>query len=730
MGGINNMKKRRKTAIGLSVGVLAAVIVLAAVFAFLTRGINVKSGQANVVLKEDKLLIGNDVLSINYDISKGTYDFNYGEKQIIGYLEASVVVDGRTYITGAAKKRSVIKEKTKAVEDAFGNGVTVAVDNDFDDVHILQYFTVYEDKPYAILQTEVEGKKGDVSTNHISPATFKMPEGACQNIDIGKAEDMRVLFVPFDNDKWVRYESNIYSMAHKSYEVTAVYNAVERQGLVIGSVDHDTWKTAIDIQGEKEGITYLEVYGGAADDQTRDTQPHGFVSGRTVKSPRIFMGMFEDYRKGLEEYGKANAALVKPLEWNEGAIFGWNSWYAASNHIDADTFLNAANFIKQKLQPEGFGSDDGAVYINFDSFWDNLSERELIDAVEHVHAQGQKAGIYWTPFVYWGSDPLWPVEGGEGATYGEILLKDKDGNTLPAIAGGLPIDPTHPAQIKRMEYQLGKFVEWGFDYIKLDFLTHGALEGEHYDKSITTGIQAYNYGMQKLSELLSEEKAVRPIFISESIAPLFPYQYAHARRISCDVFNELKDSEYMLNAMTYGWWQKELYPFLDGDMMCLHKRDGGVFAKYEEALMRVNSNAVTGGLFLSGDNFNYAAAYKAAPENLPGTPEAVERSLELLTNKYIVDIINNKKAFLPVEGNKRNGASDIFVLQEGDRAYIAVFNYSIDKSKTMDVDLGRAGLDAKREYEVLDIWSGSKTKASGSLHVELAPGGSTIFILQ
>lgn len=723
------MIKERKISVKFVFLILAAVIALAAFFLNTTTGINVKNGLTNIVQRDGKLYISNEKLSINYDLSEGIYDFYNGGKKIIGSLEASVIADDKAYDTGAAQKRSIIKEKTRTVKDGFGNGVTAAISNDFGDVHLTQYFTVYENKSYAIIQTEVEGKKGEVATNHISPINMCMPEGSYQNIDIGKAEDTRVLFVPFDNDKWVRYESNTYSMAHKSYEVTAVYNAVERQGLVIGSVDHDVWKTAIDIQGEKEGIMRLEVYGGAADDQTRDTQPHGFVAGKKVQSPRIFMGMFEDYRNGLEEYGKANAVLVKPLEWNGGAIFGWNSWYAASNHIDSDTYLNAADFIKQKLQQSGFCSDDGTVYINFDSFWDNLSEQQLVDAVKHVHAQGQKAGIYWTPFVYWGNDPSWPVEEGGGATYGDILLKDKNGNLLPAIAGGLPIDPTHPAQLRRMEYQLGKFVEWGFDYIKLDFLTHGALEGEHYEKSITTGIQAYNYGMQKLNQLLSEENAGRPVFISVSIAPLFPYQYAHARRISCDVFNELKDSEYMLNAMTYGWWQKELYPFLDGDMMCLHKRDGGVFSRYEEALMRVNSNAVTGGLFLSGDNFNHAAAHKIAPESVSGTPEAIDRSLKLLTNKYIVDIINNKKPFLPVEGNKRDGASDIYVLQKDNSAYIAVFNFSIDKSKTMDVDLRRAGLDAKKEYEVLDIWNGSKTKASGNLHVKLAPGGSTIFLL-
>src|SRR5205814_8773615 len=65
---------------------------------------------------------------------------------------------------------------------------------------------------------------------------------------------------------------------------------------------------------------------------------------------------------------------------------------------------------------------------------------------------------------------------------------------------------------------------WGFDFIKLDFLSHGSLEGIHYDASVKTGIQAYNQGMQYLRGRLNGK-----MFLSESIAPIFPYQYAHSR---------------------------------------------------------------------------------------------------------------------------------------------------------------------------------------------------------
>ena len=133
------------------------------------------------------------------------------------------------------------------------------------------------------------------------------------------------------------------------------------------------------------------------------------------------------------------------------------------------------------------------------------------------------------------------MEGTDGKyTYGDILLRDQDGEILPDVDGGLAIDPTHPGNLARIDWFMDKFVSEGFEYIKLDFMAHGALEGKHYDPNITTGIAAYNYGLSYLTDKLSPERIGRPFFINLSIAPLFPYSYAHSRRISCDVFGTIR----------------------------------------------------------------------------------------------------------------------------------------------------------------------------------------------
>jgi alpha-galactosidase len=130
---------------------------------------------------------------------------------------------------------------------------------------------------------------------------------------------------------------------------------------------------------------------------------------------------------------------------------------------------------------------------------------------------------------------------------------------FPRWMGGRPIDPSHPGTKLRTALYLRELRRLGFTYLKIDFLTPGALEGAHYDPAVQTAIQAYIMGMKQIVD-----EAGGQMFLSLSIAPLFPSGYGHARRLSCDTKGHIngneQSTEYMLNALTYGWWtNKRLY---------------------------------------------------------------------------------------------------------------------------------------------------------------------------
>ncbi len=101
------------------------------------------------------------------------------------------------------------------------------------------------------------------------------------------------------------------------------------------------------------------------------------------------------------------------------------------------------------------------------------------------------------------------------------------------LDGAYALDPTHPAVEAAMKEISDLFRRTGFTYVKMDFMTHGAMEADKwYNESITTGIQGYNYGMELLNKYFFD------MYINLSISPIFSAQYAQSRRIACDAWNK------------------------------------------------------------------------------------------------------------------------------------------------------------------------------------------------
>ena len=360
-----------------------------------------------------------------------------------------------------------------------------------------------------------------------------------------------------------------------------------RKGLIVGSIEHDIWKTGVRTTTASNAITSLEIFGGYTSSKTRDVLPHGKISGTTIKSPKIFAGIFSDWRDGLESYAKANAIVAPPRVWKGGVPFGWNSWGKLQGKISFAKAVQVSDFFANNL-PQF--KNDGVVYIGLDSGWNKFSDAELKQFVDHCHANHQEAGIYFTPFSLWHGSDESNIAGTNYKFKNDFLYANGQKQILD---GGFALDPTHPGTKKLIASTIARFKKAGFKYVKADFLTHGALEADYfYDPKVTTGIQAYNVGMKFVADTLGKD-----MYLNESISPLFPAQYANSRRIACDTFGDISKIEYTLNSLTYGWWLSGVYDFNDADHIVLDGYSEG------ENRARVTSSAITG-IFISGDDFS------------------------------------------------------------------------------------------------------------------------------
>ncbi|MDR1981939.1 MAG: alpha-galactosidase [Tannerellaceae bacterium] len=582
------------------------------------------------------------------------------------------------------------KVKKEEIHDLFGHGTAYKITYRKKEwPTLVQTFYVYPDKEYILTDFTLESAN-EISSNYMAPVnTDNIPS-------VSEKGDNRALFIPFDNDKWIRYQSHPLSFDKLvSYEATAVFDNESRAGLVIGSVEHDHWKTAVELSdGDGHMVGSLVCYGGVADSLTRDAKPHGALKGKRIKSPRLFVGYFSDWRTGLEAYAKANATVAPPKPWDRPVPFGWNSWGVLQFDLTYRKALEVSDFFRDNLQNNSFVNPENKVVIGLDSGWNNFTEEELKDFADRCKANGQIAGIYWTPFTDWGKRPEREIKDAPGYRYKDVYLY---ANGQPQeLDGAYAVDPTHPAIEQQMRKTADLFHRTGFEYVKMDFMTHGALEADTwYNPEIRTGIEAYNYGMQLLDKYFGD------MYINLSISPVFPAQYAQSRRIACDAWGKIKDTEYTLNALSYGWWQDEVYQFNDADHIVLQKASEG------ENRARITSAVMTG-IYITGDDFSAG-----------GSQEGKERAKTYLTNAD-VNAVAKGKAFRPVEGNGESSENRFVMQDEEGTFYLAVFNYKEEELKTT-ISLPRIGLDAERTYQVKELWSGESRPVSNSLNITVPP---------
>lgn len=657
--------------------------------------------------------MGSGSNQIVYDLGTGLATFsNGGENKITNFYSEAYVGNTLYTSTSASYTRTSTTNSTTNETDI----TLTATDGS---PTMIQRFILSAN--HFTVQLELDGASG---SNEMSPVVVN-GTGA---VDLGSYADTRFLVVPYDNNAYNNYDAEATTdtgsstpLSDTGYEVGAFYDNTSRNGLVIGSVTHDTWKTGIEFTGDSSSkLDFLWAYGGA--NSPEDQLPHGTVNATASKilSPVIMVGYYSDWRDGMEDFANTNAQYAPMLAWNGPSPMGWNSWGKLQSNLSYTNATAVENYFHTQLPNYDNG---GVVYINLDNYWTNLSSAELQQFVDQAHSNGQKAGIYWTPFIIWDwTDLTTAVDGAPNYTFNDIVMKFPNGTPMTAVDSAYGADPTHPGTLQRIDYYINMFKTMGFDYIKLDFLIHGGLEGgsnngAFYDKTVQTGTQAYNQAMQRIVTDVGGS-----MVIDESISPIFPYQYAHTRRIAGDTYGSISDTEREMDSEGYGWWMAgRIYNWNDPDEMLLEGTEtpsGSTTAvpfTANENQSRVTSGAVAG-FMLDGDDVTDA-----------GSPPLVQK---WLTNTSINSLPSLGLQFRPVDGNTGTTAVNVMVAQKNGIYYLAVFNYDYNNPLTTTIDLGHVGLSSTTQYKVTELWSGTTSTATGSLSVNLGAAQSTIYELQ
>ena len=401
----------------------------------------------------------------------------------------------------------------------------------------------------------------------------------------------------------------------------------------------------------------------------------------------------------LKRYGEALALEMEALPVGE-VTSGWCSWYYYFTGVTEADIVSNLDFLaerKDELPIEIVQIDDG--YQSEIGDWLTTNDkfpRGMRYLADQIHARGYKAGLWLAPFIAGKKSRLF-------AEHPDWFVRFPTGG--PAIAtmnwGQLchSLDLTHPDVIDWLKTTFRTICDdWGYDYVKIDFIYGGAVDGLRHDPNVTRA-QAYRRGLETIRDVVGSK------FILACGNPMGPsVGLVEGGRIGPDVApwwrSAIPDSSAMAlsapsainsirNTITRFWMHNRLWA---NDPDCLLVRETDTQMAGDEVRALATVIAMTGGMVLDSDN-------------LPKVSDARREIISQLLPVY-------GKSAVPLDMFETPDVPSLLSLDCGTQTLLAVFNWG-DESRELTVPLPGSPHHVFEfwEREYLGVQEGSMTLA-------------------
>ncbi|WP_156307767.1 alpha-galactosidase [Sphingobacterium endophyticum] len=667
---------------------------------------------------------------LDFNLEEGTYSLGFGNGLTMKDLCATIVLDQYDTLNSMQFNKHFVQ--VKDYSDKMGEGKIITYQHEDDNGLILKNnFIQYKNENFIMIQLEVSHIKNEVlESNYLSPLSSKTFPNS--KIQFGSEKPILVDF-PFDNDNWLEllalpwpkdHENPIYGVSH---EIFMIYDQNSMKGFVLGSLEHDFWKTGIQYKTDfKKGeLNEFIVYSGASRpdnpnlppnfgglDGTHDLIAHGKMKSRVLKSALIFIDASSDFRKSAQLFGKTQSKHVGILKWHHSTPFYWNS-FPIESVLGHESIMMPKDVyaIVDSLKKFKNLNKIGQTYLSIDSYDQNIYSTEVLKRIgDYVRKNGQELGFYVTPFSLWTwSNQIQTAKLlGTDVPLKEVILRDHGGKPIPFKKGdwgAFPLDPTHPATKQSMISQIMKAKAIGAKLIKVDFVTAGSLESSSwYNPEVRSGMHAYDYGM-KLFKNLVDSIMGDDVFLTLAISPMFPHQYAHTRFVSTDVHSHLRNSQpgfthygstasSMITASHMGWIQGTLWPYTNMDAIVMRRFQKNLDLKESEIKARIISLITLGSILGDGTDFR---------DQLSN-----ERAIKYLNNERITDFFKNPRAFVPLKLSEGISMDQqLTFYRSGEKLLLAALNFHDNNEFEASFDLKELGVFGK-DLTVIDCFTGEE----------------------
>ncbi len=453
-----------------------------------------------------------------------------------------------------------------------------------------------------------------------------------------------------------------------------------------------------------------------------------------------YVQLIADYDDDLlRDYAEAAARENKARVPGEMPV-GWCSWYHYFDKVSEDDLranLNQINKDRARLPLTLIQLDDG-FEANVGDWEANSKFPSSLRAVaDSIRASNFIPGVWLAPFIAKPDSKLarehgdWFVRRDLAGFIHSASLRDASRNLLGlnySNAGFVfnrfcrGLDTTHPAAQDFTRSLISKAVnEWGYPYLKLDFLYAAALKGKRYDSTVTRA-QALRRGLEIIREAAGEKTfllgcgcplgtavgIVDGMRISADVAPDWKPKFLGMTLPFRDEKGMPSAENAIRNTITRAplhrrWWLN--------DPDCLLVRESTNLS-LDEVQALASVIALSGGMFMVSDDMT------ALSEERRKIIEKV-MPIEVLSSKFEVGSEKREVRRLEIRDwlerempehleVKMNGAV-------GEWKIVGLFNWSGRKAKKQ--------LNVEGESHVWDFWNQTYTRAGAesAYEVEMAP---------
>jgi alpha-galactosidase len=188
----------------------------------------------------------------------------------------------------------------------------------------------------------------------------------------------------------------------------------------------------------------------------------------------------------------------------------WCSWYSLYKWINEHVIMNALHALGD-LPFDVFQLDDGWQITHGD--WEPTKKfpSGMAELANRIKATSRTAGLWLAPFMVTKLSSIF-------RNHPDWLLKDENGEPVPVglTWEGVPyaLDVSHPDVLAWLDKLIRKVRNWGYDYLKLDFLYAGAIPGKRHQD--TPREVAYRHAIKVMRE------AAGDAYILACGAPIIP----------------------------------------------------------------------------------------------------------------------------------------------------------------------------------------------------------------